>query len=62
MKMEKKLSDFSAELWKWNGYTKMKREFRGTEMEMNFFRWKQKRKWNNIFWFYRRINVISVSN
>jgi hypothetical protein len=33
MKVERKLSDFSAEKWKRNEYMKMKTEFCGTKMK-----------------------------
>jgi hypothetical protein len=34
MKVERKLSDFSVEKWKWNKNKKMETEFCGTETEM----------------------------
>jgi hypothetical protein len=40
----------------------MEIEFCKTEMEMDFFLWKRKRKWNNIFRRNKRGNEISVSD
>jgi hypothetical protein len=42
MKVERKLSDFSAEKWKWNGNTEMEMEteFCGTEKNTEFLMWK----------------------
>jgi hypothetical protein len=59
MKVERKLSDFSAEELKWNGSMEMETEFCETETE--FLMRKQKRKRNNIFWWNGRGNGISVS-
>jgi hypothetical protein len=49
MKVERKLSDFSAEKRKWNKNMKTKTEICGTEMETKFFWRKWKRKRNDVF-------------
>jgi hypothetical protein len=49
MKVERKLSDFSAEKWKQNENMETKTEICGTEMKTEFFWQKWKRKWNGDF-------------
>jgi hypothetical protein len=49
MKMERKLSDFSAEKRKQNENMETKTEIRGTETETEFFWQKWKQKWNSDF-------------
>jgi hypothetical protein len=44
MKVERKLSDFSAEKQKWNGNMDMETEFCETETESEFLMRKRKRK------------------
>jgi hypothetical protein len=60
MKVEGKLSEFSADKWKWNGNMETETEFCGTKMETEFLRWKW--KWNSVFRQIRRGNGISVSD
>jgi hypothetical protein len=47
--LERKLSDFFAEKWKWNENMKMEMEFCGTEMETGILWRKWKRKWDSVF-------------
>jgi hypothetical protein len=49
MKVERKLSDFSTEKQKRNENMKTKMEICETDMETEFFWWKWKQKWNDIF-------------
>jgi hypothetical protein len=63
MKVERKLSDFSAEKWKQNENMKMEMEFCGMETETKILwrKWKQKR--NSIFrWNRCRNGNLNVSN